>query len=304
MRRAYEALERAEAALEQMRQSRQSGTYVRDTLSGGYWSPEVFEMFGLDRTEIAPPLHVWAEMLPGSDFSRVITAAQRAYQERRPFQAEYRIRLRNGAQRFLRSHALPVVEHLGHDFALVGVVTDVTAEIRAMTALRAAAGKLRRAISAGESADGAAWGANGAGERDRATALDARAWKIARGGMAPFRLRRTLRLIEERLPAGISVAEMARETGLSATRFARVFKEVTGETPHQFLLRRRLERASAELFRASGRTIAEIAVESGFFDQAHFTRHFRKAYGTTPGEVLRRARRTCQSDAELFVPRS
>ena len=76
---------------------------------------------------------------------------------------------------------------------------------------------------------------------------------------------------------------------MSESHFSRTFKHITGETPHQFALRLRLERASAALARSSSVGIASIAAECGFFDQSHFTREFRKKFGITPGEAVRRS---------------
>jgi AraC family transcriptional regulator len=76
---------------------------------------------------------------------------------------------------------------------------------------------------------------------------------------------------------------------LSESHFSRTFKHITGETPHQFALRLRLERASAALARSSAAGIASIAAECGFFDQSHFTREFRKKFGITPGEAVRKS---------------
>jgi AraC-like DNA-binding protein len=281
LRRASAAVERAESALRNFRGDALSGTYVRDSLIGGFWSPEVFEIFGLDRTETAPPLHVWATRLPRADFVRVTTAAQHAFWQRQPFDAEYNVRSRNGAHKILRSRALPVGGRFGRDFALAGIVTDITAEHHVRAALQDAAEELHRAF-----------GAIGAptsepGPDGHSPSVAENGWKMARGGMSPFLMRRIVRLIEESLPAGMTVAEMARAAGLSVPWFSRVFKQVTGETPHQFLLRQRLQRARAALLNDSEKTIAAIAIESGFFDQAHLTRHFRRHYGTTPGSVLK-----------------
>jgi len=167
----------------------------------------------------------------------------------------------------------------------VGVLTDITAETQARAAIAAAGEELRRRFPSVEDAELAA---NLYGE-PRILDLAQSAWRAARGGMSYSQVRRVLRLIEERLPEKISVKEMAREVGLSESHFSRTFKHVTGETPHQFALRLRLERASAALARSSAAGIASIAAECGFFDQSHFTREFRKKFGITPGEAVRKS---------------
>ena len=78
---------------------------------------------------------------------------------------------------------------------------------------------------------------------------------------------------------------MAAEVGLSPLYLARHFKEMFGETPHRYVLRRRIERARRLLLMGAG--IAEVAVASGFSDQSSLTRAFRQATGTTPGAFRR-----------------
>lgn len=70
-------------------------------------------------------------------------------------------------------------------------------------------------------------------------------------------------------------------TGLDRYELARQFRRLLGTSPHRFLVMRRLDQAKRLL--ADGRSIADVAVEVGFADQAHFTRHFRSTFGMTPG---------------------
>jgi AraC family transcriptional regulator len=107
-----------------------------------------------------------------------------------------------------------------------------------------------------------------------------------RGGLAPAARQRVLELVDERLERGVSVDELAREAGLSPAHFARAFKESVGRPPHQHILARRLERAR-QLLDAPRAQLSDVALRTGFSDQAHFTRHFKRAFGVTPGEVLR-----------------
>lgn len=73
-------------------------------------------------------------------------------------------------------------------------------------------------------------------------------------------------------------------TGLSRYELARQFRHVLGTSPHRYLVMRRLDRAKRSL--AAGDGLADAAVEAGFADPAHFTRHFRDAFGMTPGRWL------------------
>ena len=70
-------------------------------------------------------------------------------------------------------------------------------------------------------------------------------------------------------------------SGLDRFSLARQFRALRGTSPHRFLLMRRLEATRRRL--AAGDTLADIAAASGFADQSHLTRHFRAAFGMTPG---------------------
>ena len=101
------------------------------------------------------------------------------------------------------------------------------------------------------------------------------------GGLAGGRLRRVLSYIEEHHGRDLSLDELAGEAAMSTFHFAREFKRATGTTPHQHLIRLRVERAKALL--AEGRLpLAEIGLRTGFSHQSHFTRLFRRLTGTTP----------------------
>jgi AraC-like DNA-binding protein len=278
---AYEAVERAERLLAEAHKQSVSGSYLRDTPASGYWSPEVFRIFGLDLAEQAPPIDVWISMVLRPDFARTAEAAQRAFREKQDYETEFQIRLRDGSVKVLHSRAYPASARFRYDFVLVGVLTDITVETQARSAVKAAGEKLRRLFP---SADGVS--TNLYGEPLILDLAQRASGEAARSDLSQPQVRRILRLIEERLPEKISVKEMAREAGLSESHFSRTFKRITGETPHQFALRLRLERASAALARPSVTSIADVAAECGFFDQAHLTREFRKKFGITPGEAL------------------
>jgi AraC family transcriptional regulator len=111
----------------------------------------------------------------------------------------------------------------------------------------------------------------------------------ARGGLSATARRRVLELIDAQLADGVSVAELAREAGLSPTHFARAFKQSVGRAPHQYLLAARLERARRMLDIPEA-SLSDVALRTGFADQAHFTRLFKRRFGVTPGAVLRRRR--------------
>ena len=106
------------------------------------------------------------------------------------------------------------------------------------------------------------------------------------GGLSGGAKRRVLEMIDAALDTRLTIEMLAREVGLSPAHFARAFKETLGRAPHQYLLAQRLERAR-RLLETTEQTLSDIAQRTGFADQAHFTRLFKRAFGTTPGALLR-----------------
>lgn len=109
----------------------------------------------------------------------------------------------------------------------------------------------------------------------------------SRAGFTAEHFRRVLAFIDTHLAEDIAVEDLAREAAISPAHFARLFKQVIGETPHQFVLSARVERAR-KLLADPARPLSDIALACGFSDQGHFTRVFKKRTGETPGDVRRR----------------
>jgi AraC family transcriptional regulator len=105
--------------------------------------------------------------------------------------------------------------------------------------------------------------------------------RMSRGGLGPARLRRITDLVHDRLEDELGLDELAQSVGLSTAHFARMFRKSTGETPHQFVLRQRLERAKAMLSAPEAR-ILDVAVACGFKTQQHFAQVFRDLCGISP----------------------
>ena len=98
--------------------------------------------------------------------------------------------------------------------------------------------------------------------------------------LSPSQERRAKELIAANLNTGLSIAHLARECGKSRCHFSRAFHGSTGMSPHQWLTQQRLARARQLLL--SDLTIASIAQECGFADQAHFSRVFARIAGLPP----------------------
>ena len=105
--------------------------------------------------------------------------------------------------------------------------------------------------------------------------------QIYRGGLGSARLRRVKELVHAKMGDDLSLDEMAQSIGLSTAHFARMFRKSTGETPHQFVLRQRVERAKAML-RVPDARVLDVAVACGFTTQQHFAQVFRDVCGVSP----------------------
>ena len=101
-------------------------------------------------------------------------------------------------------------------------------------------------------------------------------------GLCARRLRAVLRYIREHLHATLTLRDLAAVAHLSPYHFARRFKESTRLSPHRYIIACRIERAK-QLLRDDELTLAQVAARTGFWDQGHFTRHFKRLVGVTPG---------------------
>jgi AraC family transcriptional regulator len=106
------------------------------------------------------------------------------------------------------------------------------------------------------------------------------------GGMSSRRLKQILSFIEDNLGADLGLWEIANVAGLSVSHCKALFREAMGMPLHQYVIRRRVERA-ATLLRECKTPISRIALETGFAHQSHLARHMRRLMGVTPGEFRR-----------------
>lgn len=97
----------------------------------------------------------------------------------------------------------------------------------------------------------------------------------------PVAMSKALDELEKNFAEPLSPSSLARHGGLTLSRFARLVKRVFGITPSQLITKTRLAAAS-RLLRETDRSIADIAIDCGFFDHSAFTRAFRQATGMTP----------------------
>ena len=116
-----------------------------------------------------------------------------------------------------------------------------------------------------------------------AYAGQSRSVRPLRGGLGPARLRMVKDLVHEKIEEELTLVEMAQSVELSPAHFSRMFRKSTGETPHQFVLRTRIERAK-EMLREAEMRVLDVAVACGFKTQQHFARMFRRISGASPTE--------------------
>jgi len=110
------------------------------------------------------------------------------------------------------------------------------------------------------------------------------------GGLAPWQERRAKELLDARLDGDVSLADLASACQLSIRHFTRAFRQSTGQSPHRWLVERRLDKAQG-LLALSAQSLNDIAAACGFANQSHFTRTFTRTMGMSPG-AWRRPRRS------------
>jgi AraC family transcriptional regulator len=104
---------------------------------------------------------------------------------------------------------------------------------------------------------------------------------------APESVQRAIRYIHAHHTENIDLNDIAGATNLSAFHLARLFKQALGSPPHQYLIRLRVQSAVALLRAGAGkRSLADVALASGFSDQSHLTRHVKRVLGVTPGQLV------------------
>ena len=109
---------------------------------------------------------------------------------------------------------------------------------------------------------------------------------VSVGGLGPWQKRRATELLREHLDGRVRLSQLAHECGLSVSHFARSFKTSFGVSAHRWLVQLRIERSQDLLIRTRA-SLTDIAEQTGFSDQAAFTRTFHQVVGISPGRWRR-----------------
>jgi AraC family transcriptional regulator len=112
--------------------------------------------------------------------------------------------------------------------------------------------------------------------------------QLVRGGLSPWQVRKVTSHIDAQLERPIRNDDLATMVGLTACHFGRAFRNSLGESPREYIIRRRVERAQ-DLMLSTDASLSQIALDCGLADQAHLSRLFRRIVGESP-RTWRRAR--------------
>ena len=111
-----------------------------------------------------------------------------------------------------------------------------------------------------------------------------------KGGLAPWQVRKVTIYVDAHLDRTIRNEDLAALVRLNPSHFGRAFRSSFGEPPHEYVIRRRVERAQG-LMLSTAASLSDIALDCGLADQSHLTRLFRRVVGESP-RAWRRARLT------------
>jgi len=116
---------------------------------------------------------------------------------------------------------------------------------------------------------------------------------IPTSAFSSYRLHLIMNAVLAKPEANHSLEEMAAHAGITPSHFCRVFRKATGVTPHQYVMKARLDRAQ-QMLTQSDLPLSAVADFLGFTSQSHFTRAFRQYADSTPSEYRRRGREALQ----------
>lgn len=119
------------------------------------------------------------------------------------------------------------------------------------------------------------------------------------GRLSPSRLKQVTEYIHDNLGQKLTLSDLARIANLSPYHFARLFRQEIGLSPHQYVVRCRVDQAKRLLTAGGDILIGEVAHRVGFADQSHFTRHFKRLVGVTPKAILQNSKNVPDNRTKL-----
>jgi transcriptional regulator GlxA family with amidase domain len=122
--------------------------------------------------------------------------------------------------------------------------------------------------------------------------------RLHTGGLAPWQAHKVAEFIDASLDSKIRLRDCAKQTRLSANYFSRAFKATFGTTVAYYIRRRRIERAQ-RLMLLSSMPLAQVALATGFSDQAHYCRVFRDVVGISPSVWRRKHMTMTQTERDI-----
>jgi AraC family transcriptional regulator len=109
------------------------------------------------------------------------------------------------------------------------------------------------------------------------------------GGLPGSKLTQVIEYMNEYLDQNVGLSDLAQVASMSQYHFTRLFKQSVGTTPHQYLIKQRVERAKC-LLQQPDLSIADVALQCGFANQGHLSYHFKRLLNTTPRAFINRSK--------------
>lgn len=195
-------------------------------------------------------LERWRNMIHLEDADRVMQEWRASVENGTQFECEFRVEHRSGEIRSIRALAQILYNPDGAPVRAVGTNWDVTEEKQPAS-------------------------------NAKKTAASTAAQPIPVGSLTARKLAMVLAYIDQNISEPLTLEMLAQVASISASHFSDLFRQCMGQSPHQYLMARRVEKAK-DLLASTDLSIAEVAASVGFADQSHLTRLMRRFTGLTP----------------------
>jgi AraC-like DNA-binding protein len=194
----------------------------------------------------------WIRMIHLEDAERVQQEWRACAEQGAQFESDFRIELRSGEIRWIHALAQTFLGADGEPARVVGTNWDVTAEKVPSSAARRAPSPASPSTQ-----------------------------PVPVGSLTARKLALVLAYIDQNISDPLTLETIAQVASISSSHFSDLFRQCMGQSPHQYLMARRVEKAK-DLLASTDLSIAEVAASLGFADQSHLTRLMRRFTGLTP----------------------